>query len=128
MTSGRHISISASRGYVILPELDHYDNFATGRPLSILKGLGVAHQRQASRPPAALFISSRPAVHDAADAPCKTSQRWLGIRNGHLAMGPVFEISDCKAFEKWVGFNELLSIGSACCVGAGHHRGGVGIL
>src|SRR5213078_2131706 len=119
MTSGRHISISASRGCVILPELDHYDNFATGRPLSILKGLGVAHQRQASRPAG---------VHDAAYAPCKTSQRWLGIRNGHLAMGPVFEISDCKAFEKWVGFNELLSIGSARCVGAGHHRGGVGIL
>src|SRR5262249_5440356 len=53
-------------------------------------------------------------------APSHPRQR-LRTRRGHLAIGPVFEISDRKAFKKWVGFNELLSIGSARCVGAGHN-------
>jgi hypothetical protein len=45
----------------------------------------------------------------------------LRTRSGRLAIGPVFEICNRKAFKKWVGFNDLLSIGSARCVGAGHN-------
>jgi hypothetical protein len=38
-------------------------------------------------------------------------------RNTDLAIGPAFEIGDRKTFKEWVGPDNLLSLGTACCVG-----------
>jgi hypothetical protein len=43
-------------------------------------------------------------------------------------IGPTFKIGDGKALQERVGLNEFLSLSPACRVGAGHDRGGIGVL
>jgi len=109
-------------------KFEHCDNFTTGFACSargLVKPPSNSAARQFGRRHVADTLLKGPKRRPIA---LLAPADGLRTRNDHLAMGPVFEISDCKAFEKWVGFDELLSIGSAGCVGAGHNRGGIGIL
>jgi hypothetical protein len=56
------------------------------------------------------------------------TERGLRATDAHLAISPAFEIGDRKAFKERVGPNQLVSLGSACRVGTGHDRGGIGFL
>src|SRR6516225_4637981 len=54
---------------------------------------------------------------------CRTHVCQMSIRTIHLAVSPNLQISDGVVFEKWVGFYQLLALGSACCVGTRHNKG-----
>ena len=63
--------------------------------------------------------------------PCHAAMSFSGFPLFILsafAIGPTSKIGDRKAFEEWVGPNNLLSLSVARCVGTGHYRGGVSIF